>query len=331
MTDSLFNACYEGGITDIPPIRVGNAQDERGITGCTAVIVEEGAVCGVDVQGFSPGTRETELLHPLRSVEKVQGLLLAGGSAFGLDAASGVVKYLEERGSGYDARGIIVPIVPAAIIFDLRIGTGTIRPDERMGYEACVHASSGRVREGCAGAGTGATLGKIFGMQGAVKSGIGSALVALKDGVLVGALAVPNPFGDVVDPWNGTMVAGARDPDSGSMPGTVNILREGSDEIAPESGNTVLVVVATNGRFGKTETCKLAHMAQAGIARAVSPAFSIYDGDIVFVLSTGVKEANLTAVGAAAAEAVSRSIIRGVRTAVSLGGIPSLQELRSNR
>jgi L-aminopeptidase/D-esterase-like protein len=321
-------------ITDVSGIRVGHAQDDEALTGCTVVLCEGGAVGGVDQRGGAPGTRETDLLRPMHLVQRVHAVLLAGGSAFGLDAAAGVMRYLEEQRIGFDARVARVPIVPAAILFDLEVGQGSVRPDAEMGYRACLNAASDPPAEGNAGAGTGATVGKILGMGQAMKGGLGTASIAVGAGVVVGAIVAVNAFGDVVDPESGAIVAGARCADVGPLhigaPGyfadTLHVMRglvgRSTMAIARRS-HTVIGVVASNARLGKEETNKVAQMAHDGLARAIRPAHTMFDGDTIIALSTGKRRADVNIVGAYAAEAMAQAIVRAVRAARPVAGLPS--------
>ncbi len=313
-------------ITDVLGIKVGHFTDRKAATGCTVILCERGAVAGVDVSGSSPGTRETDLLRPGNSVERVQAIVLGGGSAFGLDAATGVMKYLEERGFGYETSAGKVPIVPAAIIFDLNVGDPKIRPGANEGYQACLAAADGRVAEGCVGAGTGASVGKILGVQRAVKSGLGTASERIAGDVVVAALAVVNAVGDVIEPGTGKILAGPRRPDGRGFLSTSELWRGGFNEAVPPS-NTVIGVVATDARLGKTQASKLARMAQVGIARTIDPCHTMYDGDALFTLSLGEKEADLTALGAAAAQVVAQAIVRAIRKAKTLAGVPAAKDV----
>jgi len=316
------------GITAVPGIRVGHTSDPVGLTGCTVVLCESGAVGGVDQRGGAPGTRETDLLRPLHMVQELHAVLLAGGSAYGLAAADGVMRYLEEHGVGFDARVARVPIVPAAILFDLDLGNPQARPDSAMGYGACQIATDGAVAEGNVGAGTGATVGKILGPGRAMKSGLGSAAVSLGGGLIVGALVVANPFGDVVDPQTGAVLAGARKISSDEMADTLNTMRGIVGKTALRfASNTVIGVVATNGTLTKEETNKMAQMAQDGIARAVRPAHTLFDGDTLFALATGDKRADVNLVGAYAAEMSAEAIVRAVQAAEGAGGLPAWRDL----
>jgi L-aminopeptidase/D-esterase-like protein len=321
-----------GTITDVPGIRVGHATDLKGLTGCTVVLCEKGAVGGVDQRGGAPGTRETDLLRPMHLVQEVHAVLLAGGSAFGLAAADGVTRYLEERGVGFDTRVVRVPIVPAAILFDLGLGDPQARPDAAMGYAACQAATDGPVAQGNVGAGTGATVGKISGPGRAIKSGLGSAAVSLGGGLVVGALMAVNAFGDVVDPESGMILAGARKPRSDEFADTLAVMKSLLGKmIARFASNTVLGVVATNGRLTKEEANKVAQMAQNGIARTVRPAHTIFDGDTLFALSTGRKRADVNLIGAYAAETVAEAVVRAIKAAEGIGGLPAWRDLNSAR
>jgi L-aminopeptidase/D-esterase-like protein len=314
-----------GGITDVPGIRVGHATDEQGITGCTVVLCETGAVVGVDQRGGAPGTRETDLARPMHLVREAHAIVLAGGSAFGLAAADGVMHWLAARGIGYDARGIRVPIVPAAVLFDLAIGNPHAFPDATMGRQACETAHEGPVEEGSVGVGTGATVGKIVGMASAMKAGVGTAAEDLGNGLVVAALVAVNALGDVIDPATGRILAGARLP-NGHFADTLTLMRRLSVNAAPGEA-TVIGIVATNARLDKEGACKVAQMAQDGLARTIRPAHTMYDGDTIFTLATGTVAADINLVGAYAAEVVANAIIRAVRSAKGRGGIPSLADL----
>jgi L-aminopeptidase/D-esterase-like protein len=326
---------WKDTLIDIPGIRVGNAQDYNAQTGCTVVLCEGGAVGGVDQRGGAPGTRETDALYPMHLVQEVHALVLSGGSAFGLDSASGVVRYLEERRVGFDVRVAKVPIVPAAILFDLGIGDPNIRPDAQMGYQACLNAEQ-RSKEpppqGNVGAGTGATVGKILGMDHATKSGIGAASVEIGEDLVVGALAAVNAFGDVIDPESGHILAGARLP--GGKPGefadTLEMMASMPDHFLPGFGSgehTVIGVVATNARLNKEQANKVAQMAHDGLARCIRPAHTMLDGDTIFALVTGDIPAGVNIVGAFGAEVFARAIVNAVRHAGPAGGLPAVGSL----
>jgi L-aminopeptidase/D-esterase-like protein len=314
------------GITDIPGVLVGQAQDERALTGCTAVLTPEGAACGFDVGGGAPGTRETDALAPGQIVERVHAVVLCGGSAFGLDAAGGVAAFLEESGRGFAVGPWKVPIVPAAVLFDLGIGDGRVRPDRAMGYAAAAAATDGPVREGNAGAGCGATVGKLGGIERAMKGGLGTFLLRGEGGVAVGALAVVNALGSVIDPQTGERLAGPRADDGSLLDDLALLARRAAPAVAGQ--NTTLAVVATNVRLDKVALTRVARIAHDGLARAVVPAHLTGDGDIVFALSTGSEAiAGLDYVGALAAVAVERAIVRGVKAARSAGGLPAHADL----
>jgi len=319
-----------GGLTDVGGLRVGHFTDARRPTGCTVVLAEAGAVAGVDVRGGAPGTRETDLLDPVNSVQEVHAVVLSGGSAFGLEAATGVVRYLEEKGIGFPVGVGKVPIVPAAILFDLGLGDWTIRPDAKAGYEAARSAAAGPVAEGSVGAGAGATVGKLFGASAAMKGGIGTASIRLPGGAVVGALVAVNAWGDVVDPASGRLLAGARTPDGRRIRGAVEALVSGEKPGQPLRGeNTSIGVVATNVALSKAEATKVAQSAHDGLARSIRPVHTPWDGDTLFALSTGaitLDQASLV-VGVLAAEAIARAVVRAVTTARGLPAFPSASEL----
>ena len=314
------------GFGPIAGLRVGHAQDDAAVTGCTVFLCEAGMIGACEVLGGAAGERELETLRPGHIAEKIHGLLLAGGSAFGLDAAAGVMRWCEERGIGFDAGVAQVPIVPAAILFDLAIGSATRRPDAAMGYAAAQAASEGPVLEGNAGAGTGATVGKLFGITRAMKGGIGCWTEVLRGGISVAALAAVNAFGDVRDPTKGKIIAGARTAeDSSELADTAEQLRSGNVQAKFGGGNTVLVVVATDAALDKLEAGSVARMAVRGMERTISPTSTKFDGDILFALSVGEKEGDVLSIGAAAAEAVARAIVRGVTQAETLRAVPGLK------
>lgn len=320
-------------ITDVPGIKVGHATNLEALTGCTVVLCEEGAVGGVDQRGGAPGTRETDALYPMHLVQKAHAVVLSGGSAFGLETATGVVRYLEERGIGFDTRVAKVPIVPAAILFDLSLGDPKVRPDAAMGYAACQAATDGPVAEGNVGAGTGATVGKILGLGQAMKSGLGTASANLGGGLLVGAIVAVNAFGDVVDPKTGEILAGARALRGGGFADTLVVMRSlvGKTILRfAARGNTVIGVVATNARLSKEEANIVARMAHDGLARAVRPAHTMLDGDTIFALATGKKKADVNIVGAYAAEAMATAIVRAVKAAEGIGGLPAWRDYCSS-
>lgn len=340
-------------LTAVAGLQVGHWTDAEALTGCTVVLCDGGAVGGVDVRGGGPGTRETDLLAPGRLVERVDAVLLTGGSAFGLAAADGVMRFLEKRGIGFDTGVVRVPIVPAAVIFDLAVGNAAVRPGADHGYAACQAASSDPVAEGNVGAGTGATVGKWAGMQFAMKAGLGSSALTVPGGGTVGALIVANAVGDVIDPMTGRIVAGAYDRDSGTFvtqraavgdsdSGAVTTMARGGDSGQTfgevPGANTVIAVVATDVALSKEAVHKVAQMAHDGIARAVYPAHTPWDGDTVFALSTGKQPGTgevtraaemerVAIIGALAAETVALAILRAVRAARDVGGYPAAESV----
>lgn len=322
-------AAAAGGLTDVPGVKVGHFTETRRPTGCTVVLTEDGATCGVDVRGGAPGTRETALLDPVNTVAVVHGLLLSGGSAFGLDAATGVMRHLEERGVGFAVGAVRVPIVPAAILFDLAVGDAHIRPDAAAGYAASRSASNGQVAEGSVGAGTGATVGKLWGLARAMKGGIGTASIRLPGGLVVGALVAVNAVGDIVDPADGRLVAGARSADGRNLRGSMRALIAGDVPATLLGSNTTIGVVATNASLTKAEATRVAQMAHDGLARTIQPVHTPWDGDTVFALATGGLAASELLVGALGAEVTARAILRAVRLARGLPGLPSAADILS--
>ena len=317
-----------GSITDVPGIKVGHYTDSDSVTGCTVVLCETGALAGVDIRGSAPGTRETDLLRPMNLVERVHAILLSGGSAFGLAAADGVMRYLEERNVGFTVDAGVVPIVPAAILFDLSLGNPKARPGPEEGYQACRASSESEPEEGGIGAGTGATVGKALGQQLSVKGGIGSFSYMLEGDLVVSALVAVNSWGSIVDPASGELIAGPRSGDGGFLD-SVDFLTTGSAKSPSFAQNTTLGVVATNAPMTKEQANKVAQMAQDGIAMSVRPAHTMFDGDIVFAISTGKNEPSdqVTTIGSVAAMAVSRAIVRGVTQAKGIVDIPSASEV----
>ena len=326
------NQISRSSITDVAGIKVGHFTDTRRPTGCTVILCEDGATGGVDVRGSAPGTRETDLLNPMNLVQQVHAIVLSGGSAFGLETATGVVRYLEERGIGYDVGVAKVPIVPAAILFDLGMGDAKIRPDAEAGYKACKAASTNPPNEGNIGAGAGATVGKMFGGKRAMKGGLGTASIKLPNGLTVGAIVAVNAVGDIVDPATGKLLAGARTPDGKKLQGAMaGILR--GEALPPMLGgtNTTIGVVATDAKLDKSQAQKVAQMAHDGLARTINPAHTMFDGDTIFAIATGksqsVNPANVTLIGALAAEAMAQAVIRAVKAARGIAGLPSAAEL----
>src|SRR5581483_471989 len=313
------------GLTEIAGLRFGHASDYEALTGCTVILCDGGAVGGVDVRGSASGSEEIGTLDPGHITEKIDGIVLSGGSAFGLEAASGVRRFLEQRGVGFATGAALVPIVPCAILYDLGIGKAAVRPTREMGEAAAAAATDGPVKEGAVGAGTGATVGKLFGMRQAMKSGIGSATVAIGHGVAVSALAAVNAFGDVRDPTTGKLLAGARRaPDSADLANTELQMRQGVVPRGFGRRNTTLAVVATNARLTKVGARKLAQLAGLALARTIYPVHTMFDGDIVFALSKGDAQADINILGIAAADALAQAIVRAVKNAPSLGGVPGL-------
>lgn len=316
-------------ITDIKGVSVGHASDFDGLTGVTVILTPSGMTGGVNISGFATSTRQIDALSPSHIVSKVHAICIAGGSAYGLDAASGVMSYLEEKGSGFDVGVARIPIVPTAAIFDLRVGSARKRPDKDMGYLACQQATVGKVAEGSVGAGTGATVGKFYGIEQAMKGGVGVAADCLDNGLLVGALAVVNAFGDVKNPSTGKILAGARkDKNSYEFADTLELMKKGVQRPLSAFQNTTIGVIVTNGKLDKQSASTVARMGSLGITKAVSPGQTIYDGDIVFTLASGHIEVDYHTVGLIAEEMLIKAIIRGVTKAKEVKGIPSFLSLR---
>ncbi len=313
----------------IPGTLIGHCQDLEAATGCTVILTQEGAVCGVDQRGGAPGTRETDLLRPMHLVEKVHGILLSGGSAFGLAAADGVMRWLEERKYGFDVGVATVPIVPGAALFDLAIGRADVRPDSEMGYAACNSAQENwGALKGNVGAGTGATVGHLLGDAGVMKGGLGSSIIEVEPGIFVGAVFAVNCFGDVIDPSSGKTIAGARKMPEGNFGDPMEMLVQMPKSFEAAVSNTVIGVVATNADISKEHANKVAQMAHNGLGRTITPAHTMFDGDTIFAISTGVeKPMDVNVVGAFAAEATARAVINAVKEASSLCGVPAAQDL----
>lgn len=321
-------------LTSVPGLSVGHWTDLDAITGCTVVLCPAGAVAGVDVRGGSPGTRETDLLNPACTIDRIHAIMLSGGSAFGLSSADGAVRWLEERGIGVDVGLARVPIVPTAILFDLAIGRADVRPGVEAGYAACAAAGIAPVAQGCVGAGTGATVGKALGPGRAMKGGLGSSARRLSEDVWVGALTAVNAFGNVYD-LDGRPLAGARDPLTGAISDAVGVMREitwqtVNDPARAAIRNTTLAVVATNARLTKSEAQRVAMMAHDGLARTIRPLHTPLDGDVVFALSTGELRAGLGLIGAVAAEVLAEAVVNAVRAATPLGGLPAAATMRGD-
>ncbi|CAN5475333.1 P1 family peptidase [soil metagenome] len=322
----MYNA-----LTDIPGLKVGHWTNLEAGTGCTVILCPEGAVAGVDVRGGAPGTRELALLDPVCMVEKVHAILLSGGSAFGLAAADGVMRWLEEQGYGFNVGVAKVPIVPAAILFDLPLGRADIRPDAAAGYAACQAAMDGPMREGNIGAGAGATVGKLLGFNQATKGGLGTASKQLGRGIVIAALAVVNAAGDVIDPPTQKIIAGARKPLVGGFADSMKLAESLLGQTRPNLAglsNTTLAVVATNVALTKTGATKVAQMAHDGLARTIRPVHTMIDGDLVFALSLGQQQADAGLLGAMAAEVLSEAVVRAVWAAEQLHGIPAAKDLQ---
>ena len=313
--------------TDIEGIEVGHAQNLNAATGCTVILCGDGATAGVDVRGGAPGTRETDLLNPVNMVQKIHAVMLAGGSAFGLDAAAGIMQYLEEKKIGFDVGVTRVPIVCGAVLFDLTLGDFKIRPDKEMGYSACVNATKTFCSQGNVGAGTGATVGKIMGMNRAMKSGLGCYALQVGD-LKVGALVAVNCLGDVIDPETGKKLAGPLSIDGKTLADTEDIMIQAyADKKNLFSGNTTIGVVATNAAFDKAQVTKLASMAQNGYARTMRPAHTMVDGDTIFTLSTGGVSADLSVAGLLAARVMERAVVNAVTNTTSLCGLKSYSDI----
>jgi L-aminopeptidase/D-esterase-like protein len=322
-------------ITDVPGIEVGHASDFKALTGCTVVLFGEGAIGGVDIRGAATGTRQIDPLNPIHIVDKIHALLLTGGSSFGLDAAGGVMTYLEERGKGFDVVTTKVPIVPTAVIFDLGIGNFRVRPDHRMGYEACLNASK-KVEEGSVGVGTGATVGKLFGTDRAMKGGLGTSSIRGPKGLIVGALVVVNAFGDVIDPNSNQILAGARKSKKSLQLANASkwmmkgVTRKQFGGMVPSDAsvfNTTLGVIATNANLSKKEVHQVAQIAHSGMAKVISPLHTTFDGDLIFAISLGKKKADVNTVGLLGEVTLMESVKRAVTKADGFGVIPAYKDL----
>jgi len=318
----------DGAITDVSGIRVGHFSHFEALTGCTVILCEAGALAVADIWGTATGTRQMDALSPGHLVDRIDGLCLSGGSAFGLDAAGGVMKFLEEGGKGFDVSITKVPIVPAAVIFDLGIGDHRVHPDAEMGYKACLNARGDLVEEGSVGAGTGATVGKLFGIKRGMKGGIGTASMKSKSGATVGALVVVNAFGDVIDPYSGRILAGARASEkSRGLVDSAKRIMEGVVRKGFGFLNTTLAIVATDVRLRKEDLKKVARLAHSGLAKTICPLHTTFDGDIIFVLSLGEREADVNTVGILAEVALIHAVMRSVQRADGLGAIPAFKDI----
>ena len=319
-------------ITKVPGFQVGHASDFKNVTGCTVILCPPGTVGGAEVRGSAAGTRQMDTLVKYHLVSEVHAVLLTGGSAFGLDAAGGVMQFLEEQGRGFDVGPTRVPIVPTAVIFDLSLGSHQVRPDKAMGYAACQAARAEPQGDGSLGAGTGATIGKILGIQQATKGGLGTAFVEGLDGLLVGALVVVNALGDVVNPETGEILAGARkSPESREFADSTRLVRRGLVRRQFGEPNTTIGVVATNARLNREEARKIAQLGHDALARCIRPVHTLFDGDTVFVLAQGGLESDLQIIGHLAETVLQQAIIRAVKSARSLGVLPAHRDLRRGR
>ncbi|QRG70009.1 P1 family peptidase [Brevibacillus choshinensis] len=318
-----------GTITDVPGVKVGHAQNTEALTGCSVILLERPSVCGVDVRGSAPGTRETDLLDPMNMVSVVHSICLSGGSAYGLDAATGVMQYLEDQGVGLDVMFGVVPIVPGAVLFDLAIGDHKIRPDRQMGYEAAAKASKDAVAQGNVGAGTGASVGKLNGFANAMKSGLGCASVKLDNGLVVGAIVAVNAVGHVFDPQSGKILAGPRDGE-GALIDSVEVMKISAFSPIPPGTNTTIAVVASNAILTKSEAKKAAQMAHDGLARTIRPIHTMNDGDTIFSVATGEVEATVDLIGTLSADVLAAAVISAIVHAEPAGGLPSYTSLSNN-
>ncbi len=314
-------------ITDVKGLKVGHASNYDGYTGCTVILCEAGATCGIDIRGSASGTRQVDALSISHIVEHVHAILLSGGSSFGLDAATGVMRYLEEKGIGFDVGPTKIPIVPTAVIFDIFFGDPKVRPTPEMGYEACVNAQE-TVEEGSVGVGTGAAVGKIFEISRAMKGGVGTSSIVMPDGLTVASLVVVNAFGDIIDNVTGKIIAGARvSPESLEFANTVESIKKGAVKKQFGLVNTTLGVVATNAKFDKKGITKIAQMAQGGLIKTISPVHTTFDGDLVFALATGECEADINLVGVLGEFVIAEAIKRAVKKADGFGILPAFKDI----
>ncbi|MBP1734984.1 MAG: peptidase DmpA [Deltaproteobacteria bacterium] len=314
-------------ITDIKGLKVGHASNYEGYTGCTVILCEEGATCGIDIRGSASGTRQVDALSINHIVEHVHAILLSGGSSFGLDAATGVMRFLEEKGIGFDVGPTKIPIVPTAVIFDIFFGDPMARPTREMGYEACKNAKDS-VEEGSIGVGVGAAVGKLFEISRAMKGGVGTSSVVMPDGLAVASIVVVNAFGDIIDNVTGKIIAGARiAPESMEFANTVESIKKGAVKKQFGLVNTTLGVVATNAKFNKRDITKIAQMAQGGLIKTISPVHTTFDGDLVFALATGKCEADLNLVGVLGEFVIAEAIKRAVKKADGFGILPAFKDI----
>lgn len=314
-------------VLDVKGIKVGQVQDFEGLTGCSVIICEKGATCGVDVRGGAPGTRETDLLDPVNMIQKVHAVVLSGGSAFGLESTCGVSKYLEEQGIGFDVGVAKVPIVVGCVLFDLAVGDAKCRPDIQMGYKACCLATDTELKQGNYGAGCGATVGKIKGTQHCMKSGIGSHSIKLDNGLVVSAIIAVNAFGDVYE--NGEIIAGVLDKNK-KIDSTYEIMKNGFGKSGFSIDNTTIGVVVTNAKLDKSGCKKVSQVAHNGYAKSIFPVHTPHDGDTIFTMATGEVESDITLISSLAVEVVEKSVINAIKNANSIKNIPSYKEIIAN-
>lgn len=312
-----------GSIVDVPGVKVGHATDALKQTGCSVVLFEQGAVCGVDVRGAAPGTRETDLLNPTNMIERVHAVVLSGGSAFGLDAASGVMQWLEQHNIGFDVGVAVVPIVPAAVLFDLTFGDPAVRPDAQMGYRAVSTASKKPFPSGNTGAGVGATIGKMAGLEKAMKGGLGTASISGPEGLIVAAMVAVNAVGEIRDPHTGQTIAGACDAQGNLLDLQASVLNSGDSRFSAGT-NTTIGIICCNADFTKSQMQKVAQMAHDGLARTIYPVHTLSDGDTLFAATTGGVTSTVNIVGMLAAEAMAAAVLDGVRNARSAHGVRGL-------
>jgi len=319
----MFNA-----ITDVKGIKVGHASNFKALTGCTVILCENEAVGGIEIRGSASGTRAIDSLFSGHLVNKINAILLTGGSGFGLDATGGVMKYLEEKGKGFKTSVTKIPIVPSAVIYDLAIGDFKVRPDKVMGYQACKNATGGKFEEGSVGVGTGATVGKLLGIKHAMKGGLGTASIKLSDGIIVGALVVVNAFGDIIDVETGKIMAGARKSQDGKeFINSYEHIKKGLFKKNYPFQNTTLGVIATNALLSNAQATKVAQMALNGFVKTISPTHSLFDGDLIFVLSLGNLKADINTLGALSEEAIIKSAKRAIIKADGFNIIPAYKDL----
>ena len=312
-------------ILDVKGIKVGQVEDKEGLTGCTVIICEDGGVCGVDVRGSAPGTRETDLLDPINMVQKVHAIVLSGGSTFGLESTCGVSRYLEEKGIGFDVGVAKVPIVTGAVLFDLGVGDPKCRPNIEMGYKACQIANNIELKQGNYGAGCGATVGKIRGSEFCTKGGIGSYSIKLDNGLVVSAIIAVNAFGDVYE--NGQVIAGVLNDDKTDFLNTYDLMKKGVNKGGFNIDNTTIGAVITNAKLSKAECKKISQMAHNGFAKSIFPIHTPHDGDTIFTLATGEVETDITLLGSIASEVVEKSVINAIKNASKTNNILSYNEI----